>query len=262
MVLALAQGQNTGVKVKREKRGKNKKGKKVKTRKGMAQDKRYDNLLALPLFLGMSRDDLQKAAGQTRFDFRKIEPNTVIAAKGDPCSHLYFLLDGKVKVQTCCKDNSYSMEETLTPPDAFQPERLFGLHQHFTHTYTALTPCSLLCITKQEALQLSTDFIIFRINLLNLISTQSQRYNWRTLQTPPLTLDERIARFFSSLCIRPEGEKTLHITMRRLALENNDTRINVSRALNRLQARGLLRLQRGRITVPSMENLRNAGFGK
>ena len=219
----------------------------------MPANKRYDNLLSLPLFLGMSRDDLQKAAGQTRLDFRKIEPDTIIAANGSPCTHLYFLLDGKVKVQTSCEDNGYCMEETISPPDAFQPECLFGLHQYFTHTFTALTQCSLLCITKQEALQLSTDFIIFRLNLLNLVTTQSQRYYRRTLQVPPATLDERIVRFFKSLCIHPEGQKILHITMRRLALETNDTRIKVSRALNRLQAQGLIRLQRSRIVIPAME---------
>ncbi len=221
----------------------------------MPTNKRYDNLLSLPLFLGMSRDDLQKAAGHTRLDFRKTEPETVIAAKGDPCTHLYFLLDGNVKVSTSPEDAGYCMEENLTPPDAFQPECLFGLHQYFTHTYTALTPCSLLCITKQEALQLSTDFIIFRLNLLNLVTTQSQRYYRRTLQAPPDTLDGRIARFFQSLCMRPEGEKILHIKMRRLAAEVNDSRLNVSCALHRMQEQGLVRLQRARIVIPAMENL-------
>lgn len=221
----------------------------------MPTTKRYDNLLSLPLFLGMSRDDLQKAAGHTRLDFRKTEAETVIAAKGDPCTHLYFLLDGNVKVSTSPDDGGYCMEETLTPPDAFQPECLFGLHQYFTHTYTTVTPCSLLCITKQEALQLSTDFIIFRLNLLNLVTTQSQRYYRRTLQTPPTTLDVRIARFLMSLCMRPDGEKTLHIKMRRLAAEVNDSRLNVSCALHRMEAQGLVRLLRARIVIPAIENL-------
>jgi DNA-binding GntR family transcriptional regulator len=43
--------------------------------------------------------------------------------------------------------------------------------------------------------------------------------------------------------------------MERLAQEMNDSRLDVSRALNAMQAEGLLRLHRGRIEVPSLERL-------
>ena len=39
----------------------------------MQEDKLYDTLLNLPLFLGMSRADLLQIAGHTKFDFQKIE---------------------------------------------------------------------------------------------------------------------------------------------------------------------------------------------
>ena len=37
----------------------------------MAENQLYDTLLALPLFLGMSRNELRQAAGITKFDFQK-----------------------------------------------------------------------------------------------------------------------------------------------------------------------------------------------
>jgi len=43
--------------------------------------------------------------------------------------------------------------------------------------------------------------------------------------------------------------------MNRLALELNDSRLNVSRALNRLQSKGLLSLHRGKIEIPLLEHL-------
>ena len=43
--------------------------------------------------------------------------------------------------------------------------------------------------------------------------------------------------------------------MERLAEELNDSRLNVSRVLNRLQAEGLLELHRGRIDIPQLERL-------
>ncbi len=221
----------------------------------MDQDNRYDNLLALPLFQGMSRDDLHKAAGQTRFDFRKLPAKATIVTEGDPCKRLYFLFGGTVRVTTYSGDHEYELRETITPPFTFQPERLFGLHQQFTHTYATETPCSLLCITKKEALKLSTDFDIFRLNLLNLISTQSQKHNARLLSTPPKTLEQRIARFFASICVRQQGEKVLRIKMTRIADEINDSRLDASKALNRLDDRGLLHLHRAMIIIPDIEEL-------
>ena len=43
--------------------------------------------------------------------------------------------------------------------------------------------------------------------------------------------------------------------MKQIADELNDSRIDVSRALNQMQAEGLLTLRRGRIEIPMLERL-------
>ena len=43
--------------------------------------------------------------------------------------------------------------------------------------------------------------------------------------------------------------------MNQLAGELNDSRLNISRALNEMQHDGLLVLSRGRIDIPSLEHL-------
>lgn len=43
--------------------------------------------------------------------------------------------------------------------------------------------------------------------------------------------------------------------MERLAAEVNDSRLDISRALNKMQNEGLLQLSRGRITIPALEKL-------
>ena len=218
----------------------------------MPENRIYNNLLALPLFLGMSRKDLQQAAGQTRFDFRKIAQGETIVADGDPCTHLYFLLDGDIMVKTYSTDRSYCIEEEIHAPETFQSERIFGLHPQFTHTYIAQQDCSLLCLGKQDVMKLATRFDIFRINLLNLVSTQSQKHNIRTRQSPPKTLEERIVRFIESNCVSHYGEKTIHIKMTRIAEEVNDSRLDVSKALNHLQNQGLIPVSYTHLTLPTI----------
>jgi len=223
----------------------------------MAENRLYDTLLSLPLFLGMSRSDLQQAAGQTKFDFQKVKEGEVIINEGDRCQQLFFLMAGDVNVITEADDHGYRIEEDICAPEIFQPERIFGLNQRYTHTYIAKSHCSLLCIGKQEVMKLSNTFEIFRINLLNLISTQSQKAFRRTLRVPPKTLEDRVIRFFESHSIRPAGEKMWYVKMTRIAEELNDSRLDISRALNNLQNQGLIRLYRSRIHIPALEKLIN-----
>ena len=112
-----------------------------------------------------------------------------------------------------------------------------------------------ITIDKDEVLRLTEDFLVFRLNLLNLYATQTQKLSRQVWRYSPQSLDDRIIRFFAQHCVYPAGPKWFYILMNRLALELNDSRLNVSRALNRLQAKGLLTLHRGRIEIPLLERL-------
>lgn len=221
----------------------------------MAEKRLFDILLSLPLFLGMSRSDLQEAAGKTRFDFLKVSEGETIVKDGERCLSLFFLLTGEIKVITDADDHGYNIEEDISAPEIFQPERIFGLNQRFTHTYIAKTDCSIMRLEKQEILKLSELFEIFRINLLNLFSAQTQKISRRALRVPPKNIEELIIRFFEARCVRPGGEKIFHIKMTRMAKELNDSRLDISKALNNLEAEGLLHLQRERIFIPALEKL-------
>ena len=112
-----------------------------------------------------------------------------------------------------------------------------------------------MSVSKQEIMKLSDEHEIFRINLLNLVCTQPQTNHRRPSTAPAQTLSARLIRFFESHSVRPAGAKIFHIKMTRLAEEMNVKRIYVSKALNELQAEGLIQLERGRIYIPALENL-------
>jgi len=117
------------------------------------------------------------------------------------------------------------------------------------------TECHFILLSKDEVLRLFDDILTFRLNLLNLLSTLAQqrgRRPWRRVSVP---LTDRIARFFIDHAHYPAGRKEVRILMERLAVELNDSRLDVSRALNDMQRRGLVELHRGRIVIPSLERL-------
>ena len=215
----------------------------------------YDRLLQLPLFQGMNNADWSNLAGQTKFGFQRFEAGKTIVSEGEICDRLCFLMSGEISVTAEADDHSYSLTETMTAPDILQPERIFGLTQRFTRTFTAQTDCNCMTLEKSEVTRLTEEYAVFRINLLNIVSAQShrlQRYLWHP---QPQSLDQRIVRFIAERSLRPAGPKLLHIKMTRLADELNDSRLNVSRALNRLQKAGLLTLGREKIEILALERL-------
>lgn len=215
----------------------------------------YDHLLQFPLFQGMSRDNLAQVAGHTKFGFMKCAIGQTIVREDDACTQLYFLLSGKLRFETRSDDRSYRVIEQLEAPYMFQAEAVFGYNQRFTHTVTAIMESSFITIDKDELLRLSEDFLVFRLNLLNLYATQAQKLLRQPWRHRPESLFDRIVRFLVHHCVYPAGPKTIHILMTQLAAEVGDSRLDVSRVLNQLQRDGLLHLHRGRIEVPQMERL-------
>ena len=215
----------------------------------------YDRLLQFPLFQGMSRDDLEIVAGHTRFGFQKVTAGRQIIHAGDPCTHLYFLINGTLKIETFSDDSRYSVIEQMSSPYILQQESIFGYYQRYTHDFYALTDANFLTLDKEEVVRLSEDFLVFRLNLMNHLATQSQKLIQMQWRRSPLSLRERIVRFFFQHTLYPAGPKTFHILMERLAEEVNDSRLNVSRALNRMQESGVIELHRGRIEIPQLERL-------
>ncbi len=215
----------------------------------------YDRLLQFPLFQGMSRDDLEIVAGHTRFGFQKVTAGRQIIHAGDPCTHLYFLINGTLKIETFSDDSRYSVIEQMSSPYILQQESIFGYYQRYTHNFYALTDANFLTLDKEEVVRLSEDFLVFRLNLMNHLATQSQKLIQMQWRRSPLSLRERIVRFFFQHTLYPAGPKTFHILMERLAEEVNDSRLNVSRALNRMQESGVIELHRGRIEIPQLERL-------
>ncbi len=215
----------------------------------------YDRLLKFTLFQGMSHADLMQVAGHTKFDFSKLPAGKRLVQEGDPCTNLIFLTSGTMMAETSSDDRSYRVVEQINAPYVLQPEHLFGMLQVYTTSFRAITPCNLITLDKQEVLLLLETQLVFRLNMLNLTTTEAQRLRHNFWRQSPQSLRDRIIRFFFSHCLYPAGAKSFFILMNQVAAELNDSRINISRALNKMQDEGLITLHRGHIEIPMIERL-------
>ena len=216
----------------------------------------YDKLLGLPLFQGMSSSDLQEVVTRVKIGFLKYRRNETIIKAGDKCQRLLFLLDGQMDMTTTAANHSFTVTEQLTAPSLIEPERVFGLTQHYARTYTTRSLCHMLSIGKDDVIHLTSEFMVFRLNLINILSTQSQRHQRNLWLHSPENIHDRVVRFLRDHCATPSGQKVFHIKMQQLAHEINASRLEVSNVLNALDSKNIITLQRGMITINNLIDLK------
>ena len=134
-------------------------------------------------------------------------------------------------------------------------QSLFGMQPNYTATYRAATPVSVLTIDKHFIFSELNKYEIFRLNFLNILSNQNQIAYQKLWHTHSGTLSEKFMNFIGIRSQKKTGEKVLHATMEDLASLIDETRINLSRLLNHLQTKGLVRLKRKEIHLPQFEKL-------
>lgn len=217
-----------------------------------------DCLRSLPLFQGMSDADLNDIAHSVRLDFRSIPRGAVIADAGETCRTLLFIIGGSVTATGFGEGGAYTVAEHVMSPCLIEPERLFGLDQHYLRRYVALTPCKTLALRKLDVTRLMGERLVFRFGVLNLLSTLAAVRANRALQPCRSDMRGRLVDFFRDRCLLPDGHKTFHITQRQLASEVCSTRREVAAVLHALVSENVIISRRGIIDIPEMGLLTHA----
>lgn len=215
----------------------------------------YESLLRLPYFQGMSKDELTQILDKVKLDFISTTNGESIVRQGEKCNRFIILLKGFFTAETLSEDGSYKLTELIEAPYALEPYSLFGRSTDYKRGYTAKGEGSILGIDKSY---FYSDFMkrnIFTINLLNLICHKTQLLSRITWEDAPECIEGKIARFIAQRSETLSGQKHLTIRMEQLASQLHETRINISRALNSLQQKGLVELSRKEINIPSFEKL-------
>lgn len=209
----------------------------------------FDTLLQLPLFQGLAQEDFTNILEKVRLHFIKHKAGKIFINAGTPCDQLTFVLSGEI-TSSITLAGSYSLIEVIKAPYLIEPYSMFGMKTNYMATYTARTLTHTVSISKSFVMSNLFKYDIFRLNYMNIISNRLQILNNRLWSPIGSTLEARIIGFILNLAERPYGEKALKIKMEELARITNDTRLNVSKALNSMQEKGLVELHRGEIFIP------------
>ncbi|MCM1109527.1 MAG: Crp/Fnr family transcriptional regulator [Clostridium sp.] len=215
----------------------------------------FETLLELPLFQGICLTDLTRIVETEKLAFEKYEAGECLIKQDTPCHRLVFLTKGTITKHTVSTNRLYAVSERISAPAVLQPEALYGLNPTHYHSYTAKSDVNIMAIEKKGVNNLLMQYEVFRINMQNYMSTKIQRVQRLLWGPAPSNVEQSIVRFLRMHIQHPAGEKILHIKMEDLGEQIKETRLNVSRALNRMQNQGLVLLKRKEIIIPAYEKL-------
>lgn len=217
---------------------------------------RYALLTRLPLFQGISSTDLLHWEDALRLDIDELPASKLpLIRQGDTCAQLLWLVEGELLRERQSSDGIYRTHSCLKAPAVIEADRLYGLTPTYTHTYRAKTEVKMLSIRKSLVGSHLMKSEVFRLGMLGMLSTRAQKAALALQPCQMASAEERLRHFLAQLFPDCGGEVELEIQMKDLARYIGETRLTVSRLLNRWHEQGIIRLGRGRFTVFDIKTL-------
>ena len=213
----------------------------------------FERLLQLPLFQGLTYQELSDVLAHVRLNFVKHHAGDDIVTQDEPCKNLIYIISGDITTEYTSAPHNLTLKETLHPIGLIEPYNLFGMYQRYSRTYTFATEGITLPIPKQVVLQRLMASTIVKINLLNIVCNRYQQTSHLLRNHPEQTISDKIHKFILAHSSIPRGYKEIHIKMTDLASHIHETRLNVSQTLNEMQKQGIVSLRRGCIVVPDIK---------
>lgn len=216
----------------------------------------YKLLTNMPLLQGINGIDLARLESKVQMDFVHYTENNGLFIKQEAkCQDLMFLATGEICRHFEHPNNLFQYTEYISAPHVIEPESLFGLRPQYKSSYKAAKECDILTIRKGDVIHTLMLNDVFRINYLNMLSANIHKLNMQLLRCKKSDTNTKIKQFLKSIAVSPTGEKTLCIKMTVLADMIDETRLNVSRALNEMESAGLVSLHRKEIIISDLNSL-------
>lgn len=219
----------------------------------------FERLLTLPLFQGMTLKELSDVLAFVRLDFVNYQKGDEIVCQGDPCKNLLCIINGDVKTRYREENGLFTMTETLPRLGVIEPYNMFGMYQKYSRDYIFDSDGVTLNIERKVFINhvLSNQFV--KINMMNIICNRYQQAQKNLCDYSIGGVADKVIRFICNNSSIQKGTKSLQIKMVDLASMLQETRLNVSITLNKMQKQGLLSLQRGIIEIPDIQELKRRG---
>lgn len=201
---------------------------------------KYLQLLQLPLFQGISADKITALVEKLPFHFLKFNGGEQIFAAGDPCTHVKFVVSGQVRLETPFSRLRITLRQTLASPQVLAPDSLFGRENNYPCSAVANGPCGILQLRKSDYTTMVSSDKVFLFNILNYLSSGSQRGTALTLAIKDGSVAERLAMLMDLLVVNGAEDIVLHYKQKDLCSLLGTQRTTLITTLDKLSDEGII----------------------
>ncbi len=218
----------------------------------------YQQLMQLPLFQGVSAEVITSMVEKLPFHFLKFRNGEQIFVAGDTCTHIKFIVSGQVRIETPFDNLRVTMHQTISNPHVLAAEFLFG--RDTTYPYTAISEgaCGILQLRKSDYIQMINADKVFLFNILNYLSTGSQRALSSPLSIKDGSVIERLAALIETLAISGAKDIGFQYKQKDLCALLGTQRTTLVAMLDKLSDQGILDYDSNKLSVLDPEGLINA----
>jgi CRP-like cAMP-binding protein len=212
------------------------------------QESFFIKLQLLPLFQGVSHDELMHMVERVKFSFVSAEEGEIVVESGTSANKLLYALSGTLTSKRVV-EHGMIVEEYLEAPFLFHPECMFGRNPCWKYTLKAQTDASLLSISKHDVLIHLLDFLTFRLSLLNYLSSISEEIKYQNAKLQRQSNEYLLINYLLRNVSMPYGTKSFKIGMVDLSQTLGISRLALSKCLNNFSQQGYITLKRGGFVV-------------
>lgn len=138
-------------------------------------NKMYDLLLQLPIFQGLSYEQLTGIIEKIPFSFSRYAPGTVIYRQGDLCDGVLFVLSGTVRQETPTFGGRIRIMQDFLGPHTLSFYYLFGAETRYNSELRAVDQVGMMHVEKSQFLKMLQQNNIMLVNVMNMLSTHAQK---------------------------------------------------------------------------------------
>jgi len=216
----------------------------------------YDLLLQLPLFQGMSQEQLTLVLEKVPFHFKKFRPNEYLIHEGDACNEIIFVLSGRVRMVTPVFKNTILIAEDFIAPHTIPYTNLFGTETISRSNVFAQGQVGAMFLDKTSFLKILETNRIMLVNVMNFLSANAQKHHRSIEILGEANHDLKIANWLLNYTSFSATNIVVDADVRDWCSLLNMLDKDYQRAVKTLEAEGCLEAQEGKLKLTDRYGLR------
>ncbi len=213
--------------------------------------------MQLPLFQGVSTEKITALVEKLPFHFLKFRNGEQVFAAGDPCTHIKFIVSGQVRLETPFPKLRITMHQTVSNPHVLAAEYLFGRDTAYPYTAISDGACGILQLRKSDYIKMITSDKVFLFNILNYLSSGSQRSLLMPLTVKDGSVAERLAMIVDNLSISGATNIGFRYKQKDLCTLLGTQRTTLVSMLDRLSDQGIVEYDSNELKILDLQGLIN-----